>query len=225
MPDATAIERAVRGLFDVPVGLGLTDPSAPQPAVWAGEAEALAGAVPARRNEFAAGRAAARMAMQDAGCPAQAVPVQANRAPDWPQGLAGSITHTRQLCLAVVSNRAKSLGLDAEQLHRLDEDIIPIICSDVEISRHSGIPLAELGLMIFAAKEAAYKAQFPLTGQLFGFEVLDVTLDPPAGRFDARFLHPIGPFSVGDSLPGRFAEVAGHLVTGVAIGQRDGKGA
>ena len=225
MPDAAAIERAVRGLFDVPLGLGLTDPGLPQPPVWPGEAEAMTGAIPARRNEFAAGRAAARIAMQDAGLPARAVPVQANRAPDWPPGLAGSITHTDQLCLAVVSNSVRSLGLDAEQLHRLDEDIIPIICSEKEISRHSDIALPRLGLMIFAAKEAAYKAQFPLTGQLFGFEVLDVTFDVAGGRFDATFLQPIGPFAIGESLPGRFAEVAGHLVTGVAIGQRDGEGA
>lgn len=79
--------------------------------------------------------------------------------------------------------------------------------------------------MIFAAKEAAYKAQFPMTGMLFGFDALDVTFDVSAGSFAARFTQPVGDFAVGDCLPGRFVESAGHLVTGVAIGQRNGRGA
>ncbi|APE42972.1 hypothetical protein BOO69_05695 [Sulfitobacter alexandrii] len=225
MPDRAALQRAVRGLFDGPVAVGLSDPSMPQPGLFPEEEAALAGMVPDRRREFAAGRAAARLALAEAGHAAQPIPMQDNRAPLWPPGVAGSITHTRRLCIAVVSDRVRALGLDAEEDHPMDEEMISTICSEMEISRSGSIPEQRFATMIFSAKEAVYKAQFALTGALFGFEVLDVTLEPDAGRFAARFLQPVGPFAVGDSLPGRIAEVAGHLVTGVAIGQRPGKGA
>ncbi|QFT60478.1 4'-phosphopantetheinyl transferase Npt [Sulfitobacter sp. THAF37] len=225
MLDTAAILKAARGLFDVPLGVGLTDPAAVQPPLYPVEEQALTGAIPARRREFAAGRAAARLALLDAGHPAQAIPVQDNRAPVWPRKIVGSITHSRQLCLAVVSGEAQALGVDAEIVQAMDEDMVSTICSEREISQESVLSRDRLALTIFCAKEAAYKAQFPLTGALFGFEVLDVSVYPDAGCFDARFTRTVGPFAVGDSLPGRFAEVAGHLVTGVAIGQRDAEGA
>ena len=114
MHDKAAVETAVRGLFDGRIGFGLTDPGAPQPALMPEEAGHVAHAIHARQTEFAAGRAAARIAMRDVGFAPQAVPAQYNRAPQWPAGLAGSISHTKELCMAVVSTDAKSLGLDVE---------------------------------------------------------------------------------------------------------------
>lgn len=225
MHDKAAVETAVRGLFDGRIGFGLTDPGAPQPALMPEEAGHVAHAIHARQTEFAAGRAAARIAMRDVGFAPQAVPAQYNRAPQWPAGLAGSISHTKELCMAVVSTDAKSLGLDVEKIHVIDKDIISTICSEREMDH---IPYADqphLALAIFAAKEATYKAQFPLTQTLFGFDTLHVIMEPEARRFTATFVHAVGPFRVGYTLPGRFAEVAGHLVTAVTIGHFDHEGA
>ncbi|MFC6642447.1 4'-phosphopantetheinyl transferase superfamily protein [Sulfitobacter profundi] len=78
---------------------------------------------------------------------------------------------------------------------------------------------------MFCAKEAAYKAQYPLTKTLFGFDRLDVTLSAENPAFDAQFTQDTERFKRGEKLPGRIVSVAGHLVSGVAIGQIDRKGA
>ena len=57
------------------------------------EAPAIARAIPKRQAEFAAGRRAARAALTTLGHPAQAIPVGDRRAPIWPQGTVGAITH------------------------------------------------------------------------------------------------------------------------------------
>jgi 4'-phosphopantetheinyl transferase EntD len=44
--------------------------------------------------------------------------------------------------------------------------------------------------LLFCAKEAVYKAWFPLTGRWLGFEQAAVTVEPDAGTFTARLLEP-----------------------------------
>lgn len=221
------VEAAVLALFDGPVAVGVTDPCAPQSALLAGEDSAVAGAVPARQREFAAGRAAARVGLVGLGAAPEPIPVGPDRAPIWPHGVTGSISHNDRFCIAVLGHlhNWRGLGVDIEAETPLDADLIPTICSDTEQSRIAGPDQVTLAKLIFSAKEATYKAQYPLTGMLFGYDHLDVTLDAATGTFSATFLKSASAFKVGDSLPGRFARVADHLVTGVAIGQGKGKGA
>jgi 4'-phosphopantetheinyl transferase EntD len=42
--------------------------------------------------------------------------------------------------------------------------------------------------VLFSAKEAVYKAWFPLTGRWLGFEDVDMSLDPDEGTFRAPLL-------------------------------------
>jgi len=221
------IQAAVATLFNEQVAIAVTDPKAPQPALMVSEGDAVAGAIPARQREFAAGRAAARAAMAQLGIDAKPIPADPDRAPIWPQGLTGSISHTDEICVAVVSRTVicHSLGLDIETATPLNVDLIATICSDTEQGRIAGPDHGFLAKLIFSAKEAVYKAQYPLTGQLFGFDHLDVTLDMTSGSFVATFLKPATPFAIGDTLPGRFVRVADHLVTAVAIGQGMPEGA
>ena len=44
----------------------------------------------------------------------------------------------------------------------------------------------DLPRLLFSAKEAAYKAWYPLAKCRLGFEQLSLTLDAAGGRFDAR---------------------------------------
>lgn len=219
------MQSVLRGLFECEIGIGLTNPAAPQPPLWPAEQAYIAQAIPTRQNEFAAGRAAARRALRDIGQLPQAIPAQDNRAPVWPAGVAGSITHSKTICAAVVSPHATALGLDIEPLQVMDEDLISSICSKKEISHILSLDKCFGPLLVFAAKEAAYKAQFPLTETLFGFDALDVVLNPETKSFTATFLHRVGGFAVGDRLPGRYGFAAGHLVSGVTIGQVTAKGA
>jgi len=218
--------RAVIGaLFDVPVGVGVTDPRHPQPAAMGSEAAHLGKAIDKRKTEFAAGRAAARLAMQAIDFRPCAVPAHTDRAPIWPAGLWGSISHKDTLCAAVVTRARACLGLDIEENTDLDPGLIPTICLEREIAAIEGANQAQLAKLIFSAKEAAYKAQYPITGQLFGFDHMEITLDIARNAFTATFVKPVGRVAIGDTLPGRFDCVAGHLVTAVTARQAVPEGA
>lgn len=215
--DAALIQAAVAALFDGAVAVAIADPHQVQPAIWSEEAQFVAQAVPKRRAEFAAGRSAARAAMRMLGGPDIAIPASADRAPSWPAGWHGSITHNDRWCLAAVTREAAHLGVDIEAATPLNPDLLPTICSPAEVARIGGADQGMLAKVIFSAKEAAYKAQYPLTETLFGFDHLDVVLSPEKGRFTAQFLQSAGQFEIGDTLHGRFAMVMGQIITAVTI--------
>src|SRR5580692_6347409 len=80
------------------------------------ERQYVARAMSKRVQEFAAGRVCARAALAQLGYAAVALPMGEDRAPQWPAGATGSITHTNGFCAAVVAATAqiRALGLDAE---------------------------------------------------------------------------------------------------------------
>ncbi|MFK7837222.1 MAG: 4'-phosphopantetheinyl transferase [Sulfitobacter sp.] len=225
-PDRLARAQAViAALFDNAVAVAVTDPRAAQPEALGGEADHLSRAFPTRKQEFAAGRAAARSAMARLGHAPQPIHAAKDRAPIWPEGIAGSISHKATLCAAAVTDAPVLFGLDIEENTDLAADLMSAICSDAELDRIKGPHQARLAKLIFSAKEAAYKAQYPETGMLFGFDHMDVTLDLAAQTFTATFVQPAGCFAVGDTLPGRFDEAADHLVTAVMAPHGAHKGA
>lgn len=211
---------AVAALFEVPVAVAATDPRKVQPDPLPTEAAHLARAIAKRRQEFAAGRAMAREAMHRlTGAPVnQPILVGQDRAPIWPVGWQGSISHKSTLCMAVVGRSGGLLGLDVEEDVPLAPDLIPTICSDAEIAHIAGTEEGFLAKLIFSAKEAAYKAQYPLTRMVFGFHRLEMRLDVHSSSFEAVFTETTGGFAKGATLTGRFCKGQGHLVTGVTIG-------
>ncbi len=220
-----AVVATLAALFEVPVTVGVTDPRRMYDSPFAAEATHLARALPLRKREFSAGRAAARAAMAELGRTPQAVLAADDRAPLWPDGLRGSISHTQTLCAAVMTDRPFHLGLDLEDNTDLAPGLISTVCSDREAAAIAGPDQLRLAKLIFCAKEAAYKAQYPVTQKLFGFDHMEISLDLSRQRFTACFIKPVGPFAVGDTLPGRFDGVADHLVTGVWTGQDTPEGA
>lgn len=211
------IAQTVAGLFAGDVAVGVTDPRGPQPGLLAGEGGNLARAIEKRQREFAAGRAAARLAMAQLGGAAVPIPAGSDRAPLWPEGWRGSISHSSVLCAAVVTRGKRSLGIDLELATPLDEKLLSSICSADEISDLNPVDKLLQAKLVFSAKEAAYKAQYPLTAQVFGFHHLRVALDPARTGFTATFLRNTGPFALGSQLSGRYALVADHVVTAVSI--------
>lgn len=200
MPDlATALRAALPP--GVVLGQGRAEP------LWPGEA--VPGAVPARLAEFALGRSAARAAMRALGVPPMAVPMQADRSPLWPTGLTGSISHCAGACFAILARRADSvgLGLDIEPVQPLDPDLWPVILRPEERSLDP--------LTVFVAKEAAYKAQYAVTGRVFDFQTLSVTLDGQG--FIARFQQDVGQFATGSALAGRMVQTARHRAAICAV--------
>ncbi|WP_417626659.1 4'-phosphopantetheinyl transferase family protein [Pararhodobacter aggregans] len=182
----------------LPVGIAPVDGVSLKPE----EEGALAGAVPARRAEFSAGRAAARMALGRE----VALPMGPDRAPVWPPGVRGSITHAGGWALAVVGP-----GLTGIDLER-DEDLPEEVRETVLLPGERGVD-GRTARLIFSAKECAYKAQYPVTKQLFGFETFAIDLGE--GVFRAVWQRDVGPFRAGQALEGRFAIGAGFILTGI----------
>ncbi|PCJ08297.1 MAG: phosphopantetheinyl transferase [Rhodobacteraceae bacterium] len=206
-----------RPLFARDVALAVTNPLDTQPDPFAAELVGLSSnAVDKRRREFSAGRAAAHAAMKDLGWQPQPVLVGKNRAPVWPTGLTGSITHTRSCAMAVVARNdtVRALGIDVEEDTPLSDDLLPAICSDFErawlrAQANSG----QLAKVIFSAKEAAYKCQYTLSQRFFGFDGMELELDLAQGHFQAHFTAEQPPFARGTVIDGCFAIGVGVIVT------------
>jgi 4'-phosphopantetheinyl transferase EntD len=184
------IAATLRDMLGLAVGIGVTDPRDALDDLWSQEQTAVARAIAKRRHEFAAGRRAARQAMEALGTPPEAILVGTQRAPIWPAGLAGSIAHCDTICIAAVSETLHSIGIDIEPATALTDDLIPIVCTQAELDE---IPDTERGMTakrIFCAKEAFYKAQFPHTGQVIGFDALRVSLNQD-DTFDVILKQPL----------------------------------
>jgi 4'-phosphopantetheinyl transferase EntD len=202
-------------------GVAIGAPVAGEDALFPEERAAILRAVPRRRAELAAGRAAARAAMAMLGRPPAPVPAGADRAPVWPAGLSGSIAHSDGVALAALApaGAAAALGIDIEPDEGLEDALADEIATPAERARLAALPGPARGRALralFAAKEAAYKAQYPLSRALLGFEA--IAIEPgPAGRFAARFAAPAPPFAAGDRIAGRLGRAAGLVLAAAAL--------
>lgn len=144
--------------------------------------EDLAQAVAKRRSEYLAGRLVAALALRQSGLPETVG--RNGRAPVWPEGVAGSITHSKDRAIAAVSTRYRSLGLDCEALVSTDRamQLAATIFSETEARlRPDALSFGTFFTLVFSAKEALYKALSPRLTRIPGFHEAALTaLDPGA---------------------------------------------
>ncbi|MFS4582227.1 4'-phosphopantetheinyl transferase family protein [Phaeobacter sp. C3_T13_0] len=219
----------IRPLFDECVAVETCDPQADPPSPFPEEAACLsANAVQKRRHEFAAGRAAAHQAMASLGTEPSAILVGPKRAPIWPAGLVGSISHCSSAAIAVLAlpRQMRGLGVDVEEDTPLADDLVPQICRPAEREwlKKQNNP-GQLAKVIFSAKEAAYKCQYRLSECFFGFDGMELEMtvaqgtDQLTGQFCARFTSDRPPFQQGDTIEGRFAVGEGLIATAAQLPQ------
>lgn len=175
--------------------------------------------IPARRREFAAGRNAARRALARLGFHDATLPRRSS-SPDvlWPEGSAGSITHTHGLRAVACarSSTIRSLGIDVEQAGPLGDDIIDAICRPEELSAMAGMlpPIpSDWPRLIFAMKEAAYKALYPLTRRVLTFHDMRLEVNVPLQSYRAEVLDE----PVHLRLAGRFAWDDVYVAAGAVV--------
>jgi 4'-phosphopantetheinyl transferase EntD len=171
--------------------------------LWPEEAASVANAVPKRIQEFAAGRLCARRALAEFGVTSFPVRVAHDRLPLWPEWLVGSITHTSGLCAAVVAERTRemALGVDSEVVGAAKAELWTTICAPAEMAWLDTLPRADqaaAATLIFSAKEAFYKCQYPLVGEWLNFH--DLCIAPLAwgesqGTFAVHATRPIAFFN------------------------------
>ena len=181
MENPAQLSAEVSGLF--PPGVIAAELTAPAPRelLTSAELQLIAHCAEKRIQDFAAGRACAHRALRELGILDFSLLAGEHREPIWPASIVGSITHTYGYGAAVVARQRdlRSLGLDCEVIDSVDEELWSRICTPTEIERLAQLPPAERGrqaALIFAAKEAFYKCQFPLTRAWVGFE--DVVIEP-----------------------------------------------
>lgn len=212
MPDAGPLA-ALRALAPGAAGCGWADPRLDHGLL---PGERLPSAIPARLREFSAGRAAARAALAELGLPPTSIPHGPDRAPVWPDGIIGSITHTSSECLAIVlpKGAVSGIGIDLEEEAPLSPSLWHEILDVEERAALSRLPQchqAAAALRWFSAKEAAYKAQYPVTGALLEFHDLSLRFHPDG--FDCLLQRPVPPLAQGSTITGRMCRVAGHVLT------------
>lgn len=140
----------------------------------------IARARPKRVGEFAAGRLCARHALAAFGHEGWDLLAGPDRAPRWPPDMVGSISHVEGFCGAALAARSRfrSLGLDVELDGRVTAELHEQILTASErrcLAAASPGQLDRLATLGFAAKEAFYKCQYPLTGQWLDF--VDIEID------------------------------------------------
>jgi 4'-phosphopantetheinyl transferase EntD len=170
------------------------------------EREAVEGAAQSRVEQFTAGRVCSRIALGRFGVATTTPIVQGeDRAPIWPEGFVGSITHTDTWCAAAVARAEdlRSLGIDLEAATPLKEALWRRVCTEKEREWLRQLPNSGLmGKVLFSAKESVYKCQYPLTTRFLGFHAVELELGD--GTFRAVFRQSAGEFKPGDVVRGKY---------------------
>jgi len=172
----------------------------------------VTGAVDKRRAEYSTGRWLARELMAELELPSSPIPRGENREPLWPAGVAGTITHAGEVAVASVARRehVRAVGLDLEVWTRMEEKLHRRVFTDRERRQLESLP-AEAPGMLFSAKEAGYKATFPLAGRFVGFQDAEAEVDWDAGEFRFRYVGDHRPSAVMEAGSGRFL-ICGQFV-------------
>ena len=188
------------------------------------ESAAVGRARDRRLLEFRAGRHCARLALARLGLPNVPVPQGSDRAPVWPEGIVGSISHTSRSglfwCGAAVAHaeKARSLGLDAEIDEPLEQRLYSRVLTRQERSRLGDEPAELRGFLaklVFSAKECVYKAQYPLSKAFLEFADVEVVIGQ--GTFVGRMVRDAPPFGQGDQIGGRWVRAGGVIVTAIRL--------
>lgn len=183
----------------------------------------VARASPKRRREFAAGRHCARVALASLGHDPVPVGMGPKREPLWPSGVVGSITHCATYAAAAVARaeRVASVGIDVEVDEPLPNGVLERVALPAErafVARHlgDGVPWDRL---LFSAKEAVYKAWFPLAHRWLGYHDARIDVDPATETFDVELLVPVpdDASSALRHLRGRYVRNRGHVACAVVL--------
>lgn len=187
----------------------------------------IAKSVTKRRNEFITARYCARIALGRIGFGPVPILKGDNGEPHWPDGVVGSLTHCTGFRGAVVGRGAqfRSVGIDAEPHDVLPGGVLDAISLPEERREMTAGPLGNLhwDRILFCAKEATYKAWFPLTKRWLGFEDAHITFDVDGSGSGGGFVSAIlidGTALAGPpltTLSGRWSVRRGLVLTAIVL--------
>lgn len=168
--------------------------------------ERLCGAVTRRRAEHLAGRMAACEALSFQGIKDFVPGIGLHRAPCWPPGFTGSITHTGNVALATVIQEREGelcgVGIDTEVImnaydaQNIAEGVVNP--AERELLHGCGLPFPTALTLSFSAKESLFKALYRHVGRYFDFSAAEV-IKIAEPQIALRLVSPLGPFREGDT--------------------------
>jgi len=190
------------------------------------EAEHIRRAKPKRASEFAAGRLCARRVLEQLGRPGWDLLVNQDRTAIWPGNIVGSISHTMGFCGAIAGERHLfgAIGFDVEVASRVSSDLYGQFCTAGELKFLTALPrpIANLqATLLFSAKEAFYKCQYPVTRQWLDFEDIAVVFHAETAQKGSFTISPCRTLELEERYrppwQGRFAFSEGFVVAGIAL--------
>ncbi|WLP91151.1 4'-phosphopantetheinyl transferase superfamily protein [Gordonia sp. NB41Y] len=168
------------------------------------EESLISRAVEKRRREFTTARHCARQALGELGIAPVPIMRGERGMPVWPKQVVGSLTHCDGYRAAIVgfSMAVRSVGIDAEPHAALPDGVLDHTSLPAEREVLATRPdTLHWDRLLFCAKEATYKAWFPLTERWLGFEDAHITFEQDtadagvtgpdgvaSGRFTSRIL-------------------------------------
>ncbi len=138
-------------------------------------------AVTKRKAEYFAGRYLAKQAFAQHGIKAFDLRSDPRRCPLWPNGLVGSISHTKNIAICAIAEqtRINALGIDLEfWIKKQSENLIKstvINPQEEQLLKGSGLVFNQALTLIFSAKESLFKALYPQVGCYFDFSAALLT--------------------------------------------------
>ncbi|MBL8949219.1 MAG: 4'-phosphopantetheinyl transferase superfamily protein [Myxococcaceae bacterium] len=159
-----------------------------------------------RVREFIAGRWCAARVLALLGVTGE-VGRRDDRAPSWPMGIAGAITHTKALA-AAAAGRLDGLGIDVEPV--LSNEALAdlrVTAIDDDEWRVLGEDLA-IATAVFSAKETLFKCEYPRKGVW-----LDFTDAKLVSRDEGQLVFRV----LGAERAVRYALEHGHAFTALAV--------
>ena len=143
-----------------------------------------------RQTEFVGGRLAMGVVFHELGLRPTSIPLDTHGAPVLPTGLVGSITHKRDLAIAIVARTPGEsaaptpplgIGIDLEDHDHAREGIAERVLRPEELAFVADLPGHRRWVDIatrFALKEAVYKALHPFVRRYVGFDEASVRTSP-----------------------------------------------
>jgi 4'-phosphopantetheinyl transferase EntD len=126
------------------------------------ERGAFARSVVSVRRASGAARIVARELLVRLGLPPEPLPRSPQGPPTWPAGVIGSLAHDRRVAVAAVAllSDMDAVGVDVEPAEELPPELIDMVATPAERAMIADVRFG--GRLLFVAKEAAYKAVYPL---------------------------------------------------------------
>jgi 4'-phosphopantetheinyl transferase EntD len=138
--------------------------------------EVIASSRTKSRRASGAARIAARELLAHAGYGICAIPKLLSGAPIWPAEMVGSLAHDSDIAVAAIAPRRSfaNIGIDVEPAEALPFELLNIIATPLEQSALASHRYG--GRLLFAAKEAVYKAVGALDQVFLNHQDVEVDL-------------------------------------------------